>query len=146
MSNLPHEPDDWSACPAGALTMLGDRLRADHRRDQSAALMRNVVTFGVLLVAGVGAAWWIGGSMLPGGIACTTCHANFAAYQAHLTGGAAMDTEMASSMSDHLAVCPICRSEFNKQFPGLLSDALEDTGRLLARSDVQAACSAWRFL
>ena len=139
MSDSPQQHDDWTNCPDGVLTSLGQRLRVEEARDQSAQVMRGVVAFGVLVVAGVGAAWWLNSPNLPVAITCAECHSHFDEYHNHLAGNAAVDPDLAASMAQHLEECGVCRVKFEEQFPGALRAGLKDAGRWLARSDVQLA-------
>lgn len=141
MSDSPQQPDDWTNCPDGVLTSLGQQLRAAEARDQSAQVMRSVVAFGVLVVVGAGTAWWLNSPNLPAAISCAECHSHFAEYHDHLARDAAFDPNLATSMAHHLEVCDVCREKFKKQFPGVLQAGLRDAGKWLARSEVQLAWS-----
>lgn len=136
-----HDPNqtDWTSCPEGALTSLGSRLHDQQRREQTASLMRTVAACSVLIVAAVGAIWWMSDVSTLGGITCAECHNTFDSYHAHLTGAEPMDDKFADSMQAHLDNCPKCRSLFEKEFPAALATALNDAGRLLATGDQRLA-------
>ena len=139
-SNVPVD-NDWSDCQAGELCSLGERLRGDFLRQKHNAAYLKVATSALVLMLVFGAGHWLSpgenSRMKIGGITCNECVPQFDSYQAHLASSGPMDAKQAEQMHDHLAGCDLCRSEFEAKFPGLLSDSLQATGRLLAHRRMQ---------
>lgn len=128
--------DDWQTCPTGAISGVAAQLV----REQRARQLRTATTWagGVLamvLVAFAAAQWIPARDSLPayGGITCKVCVAAMPDYEQHLVFDKPMTEPTTDQMQQHLADCKMCRAEFERRFPGVLSEALRATGRLIAQ-------------
>jgi hypothetical protein len=136
----PSDKGDWIDCPTGELQALGERLSSNHLRGKHMAAYRMVAASALVVLLAFGASQWLRPDAKLGGLTCGECFAQFNAYHKHLvTGGDAIDEALAVQMHDHLAQCEICRPKFEARFPGVLSNALRASGRLLAQRDAHVA-------
>ena len=129
MTTNQQQNDEWQDCPSGEMSQLVKRLNSKQKRVQSAQLLKAATVCILLVAAGV----FFTGSMLDsqpildsqepkyGGITCSQCKLHFASYRDHKTAAAPMEEALATSMATHLKDCNICRSFFEKTYPGVLS-------------------------
>lgn len=137
--------DSWGPCDSDELVALGTQLRAKDNRQRQMKTITSAAAVSFVAVLALGSLLWLD-SGNPGGITCGECFASFNDYHGHLTdNSSSMSGEAAQSMSEHLAVCALCRQKFEARFPGVLTAALQDTGGLLARNDVQTAIGLLRL-
>ena len=140
------EPHDfWDECPPGELSRMVQRLENAQRRKRTRDLFGVAVLSMLLVSGGVILFGTLSSSNTPqgyiyGGISCGECKSHFADYHDHLTGAALMaDAKLSESMATHLADCGLCRSRFDRAYPGVLNAAT----RPALRRDFPALAISW---
>jgi hypothetical protein len=123
MTDNQQKRDEWNDCPTGELRQMVGRLKATQQRARSKQLF-SIASACMLLVGG--GIFVIGslldtGSLRYGGISCSECQANFAAYHDFKNEAASLDDSLATSMAAHLEQCQFCRNLFEQTYPGILS-------------------------
>ncbi len=129
MSANQHQNDNWHDCPAGELSQMVGRVNTSQRQARRKQLFGTAAACMLLVAVGVfsvGSVFAPNGDFTFGGITCTECHENFAAFERYQTEAATMNQALALSMETHLEQCPRCGKAFEKTYPGILSSELSN--------------------
>lgn len=108
MNEINRHDEPWQACPAGTINRMAGELRS-RRKTRTQRRVAVASGVGVALVAvavGVGLSIFLQGptEYRFGGIACSEVRALLPEY----LQGAMADRQLAQSIDQHLAECPVC--------------------------------------